>query len=125
MSLYPQLPETTPFSSLLAAAKTTAAAMTPVVAGVAGKVTYLTGFEVGGGGASAGLPVPVTFSGLVVSPQYFVQATAGATIAGTPLRVTFPQPIPAATMGTTVGITVASFGSGNVLAYVNLYGFIA
>lgn len=91
-----------------------AAIATATLASVAGKTTYITGFTVVGAGATAGLPVLVTVTGLLDGTLTYVYVAAvGALVANTPLNVTFPVPIPASAANTEIVVTCPSLGAGN------------
>ncbi len=126
MAQFPQVPEFFGFTPVLCSAATSAALMVPSIPGVAGKMTYITGFDITGGGAASQTVVTVTLSGLAVNPAFAVSVVAlGPSVPMVPIVKVFPQPIPASTMGGTVGISLPSFGAGNIAAAVNLYGFQA
>jgi hypothetical protein len=101
-----------------------ASAITASLPGVAGKTTYITGFQVTGGGATGASIIVVTVTGLVTGTNsYDVGVVAGAT-AGTPnLIVTFPTPIPASAVNTAIVVNVPSFGAGNTNSAVSAQGF--
>jgi|EndMetStandDraft_5_1072996.scaffolds.fasta_scaffold188977_2 hypothetical protein len=92
---------------------------------VAGKRNYITGFEVSGSGATAGLPVTVTVTGLDNTLSYTYSAAAGVLVANQPLVVSFPQPLPASAVNTAIVVTCPALGSGNTNNTVTAHGFVA
>lgn len=92
---------------------------------VAGKTNFLTGFTVTGAGATAGLPVLVTITGVLGGTQTYVYcAAAGVLVANVPLVIQFPYPLQAT--GTNVAIVVScpSLGSGNTNNTTVAYGYV-
>lgn len=104
------------------------AAMTATLTTQTGKMTYCTGFDVGGGGATANTQVQITLAGLQAGTLTFamnVLSTVGVAVnAAGGLSVRFPDPLPASAIGTAIVISVPSYGAGNTLSSVNLYGLI-
>lgn len=100
------------------------AVATATLAAVAGKTTYITGFEVTGAGATAGLPVSATVTGVVTGTlTYTAVAAAGALVANTPLLVAFPVAIPASAVNAAIAVTVPAFGLGNTHSTVVAHGY--
>lgn len=92
--------------------------------GVAGKTTYISGFEITGGGATAAALVQATVTGLIGgTATYTVGAVAGAAAANTPLVVQFDPPIPANAANTAIAVTVPALGAGNTNSTVVAHGF--
>lgn len=91
--------------------------------GVAGKTTYITGFEVTASGATAALVVSVTVTGPANTMTYAFAYPAGATVAATPLVVELPEPIPANAANTAVVVTLPASGAGGTNAAVNAHGY--
>lgn len=90
----------------------------------AGRTTYITGFEVTGGGATSGLLVDVTVAGLIGGTITYVYAAAvGALVANTPLLVNFSPPLPASAPDTDIVVTVPALGAGNTKCAVVAHGF--
>ena len=90
----------------------------------AGKTTYMTGFSVTGGGATAASNIAVTITGTVSNQlNYVIVVPAGATTSITPLIVTFNPPVPASAPNTGIVLTVPSFGAGNTAAAAEIHGF--
>jgi hypothetical protein len=120
VSAYPVGAVPTSASSANVANATAAATL----AAVAGKTTYVTGFSVTGAGATAGLPVTVTLTGVVGGPLNFTYCAAvGALVANTPLVVVFPEPIPAAAVNTAITVSCPALGAGNTNNTATIYGF--
>jgi len=86
--------------------------------------TWITGFQVTGSGATAGLPVQVTVTGLVGGTQTFIYCAAvGVLIENTPLIVTFPKPVPSSAINTAIVVSCPALGSGNTNNTVNAQGY--
>lgn len=94
------------------------------LAGAVGKTTYITGFEITAGGATAAALVVATLTGLLGgAASYIYAAPAGATLGAQPLIVAFPEPIPASAVNTAIVLTLPSLGAGNTNAAVVAHGF--
>lgn len=92
--------------------------------GTAGAMTYITGFQVTSGGATAGSIVQVTVSPLDgATMNYSFAVPTGVTNSATPLIVTFPEPIPAGTAGVSIQVTMPAAGAGNTNQSVAAQGF--
>jgi hypothetical protein len=116
------LPAGTPVSASSGNVANGAAVAT--LAGVAGKTTYITGFEVTASGATLGLPVTVTVAGLLGGTlSYTFAFIAGALLASTPLIVQYPQPLPASAANTAIVVTLPAGGTGATNATANAHGF--
>lgn len=101
-----------------------AAAITATLPGVAGKTTYITGFAVTGGGATAASDIQITVTGTVTGTLNYTMSVAVGATAGTPsLIVSFSVPVPASAVNTSIVVNVPSFGAGNTNASVAAYGF--
>ena len=101
-----------------------AAAIVATLPGAAGKTTYLKGFEVTGGGATAAGLALVTVTGLATTPlNYAFAVPAGAAVGAAPLVVEFGQALPASAVAGAVSVNVPTLGAGNVLACVAAHGF--
>jgi len=103
-----------------------AAAAVATLPGVAGKTTYISGFQCMGLGATAGSTVQVAVTGLISGTQtYLVTVPAGATLAASPypLSVAFDPPLPASAVNTAIVVTMPSLGAGNTAAVANAQGF--
>ena len=89
-----------------------------------GKLSYITGFEVSGAGATAGSVVLCTVAGLLGGTlTYNVTVPAGALIGITPLQVAFTRPVPASAINTAITVSVPALGLGSTNAAVVLRGF--
>ncbi|HLY84818.1 MAG TPA: hypothetical protein VKQ71_17670 [Acidimicrobiales bacterium] len=101
-----------------------AAPIAATLPGVAGKTTYLTGFEVTGSGATAASVQLVTVTGVVGGPlSYDLAIPAGIAVGITPLTVEFARPIPATAPNTAILVNVPGFGAGNTAAAVVAHGY--
>lgn len=109
---------------ITASATGAASAANATLAGAAGKTTYITGFQVTGGGATGASVIAVTVTGTISGTlNYRIVVPAGATASITPLIVTFPAPIPASGTNTAIVVNVPSFGAGNTDAATSVQGF--
>lgn len=92
-----------------------------------GKMTYITGFQVTGAGATAPTVVDVTVGNLGVPTatilHYELTAATGVTVTNEPLFVTFDTPLPATGLNTTITVSCPSLGAGNTNNCVNAIGF--
>lgn len=103
-----------------------AAIATATIPAVSAKTNYITGFDVTGTGATAGLAVAITIAGLAGgSITYTYAAAAGVTVANTPLLIRFPAPIPASAVNTAITVTCPSLGASNTNNVINAFGFSA
>jgi hypothetical protein len=92
------------------------------------RTTFVTGFSVSGGGATAGGLLTVTLLNIAnymggTSLEYCINIPAGPTTAINPLIVNFPQPLQVAS-GYLTQLQVPAFGAGNTLQIANYYGFL-
>lgn len=109
-SAYPQ--DATPI--IAASGNVAAAAAVATLAGVAGKTTYLAGFEITGAGATIGAVVSVTVTGVLGGTlTYTYNAIAGALLPNTPLIIDFDPPLPASAVNTAIVVSCPSLGTGN------------
>lgn len=90
---------------------------------VAGKTTYITGFEVTAAGATAALVVDVAVAGPANTLHYSFTFPAGATTGAAPLVVELPEPIPANAPNTAITVTLPASGAGGTNAAVNAHGY--
>lgn len=94
------------------------------LAGVAGKTTYCTGFQITGGGATAAVLVSATLAGLLGgTATYTCGAVVGATLLNAELSITFDPPLPASAVNTAIVLTLPALGIGNTNAAVSAQGF--
>jgi|SRR5882672_11574658 len=102
-----------------------AAVATASLPAVANKTNYLTGFDITGSGATAGLPVTVTVTGCGSGTlSYTYSAAVGALVENFPLFVSLDYPIAATSSNTAITISCPSLGTGNTNNTVNIYGFL-
>jgi len=124
VQVFPAGAGTSSATQVTASSTGAAAALTETLPGVAGKTTYLTGFQITGGGATAASNITVTVTGLISGTNsYNITVPAGATVGITPLNVTFPNPISASAVNTAIVVNVPSFGAGNTAAAAAAQGF--
>lgn len=91
---------------------------------VAGLRNWITGFTLTASGATTGLAVDATVTGLDGGTLTFTfDFPAGALVGATPLVVTFPQPIPASDVNTAITVNLPSGGIGNAHAASCVFGF--
>lgn len=94
------------------------------MAAVPGRTNSITGFDVTGTGATAGLAVVVTVAGLLGGSITFTYAAAiGVLVSNTPLRIPFPTPLAASGLNTAITVTCGALGAGSTNNVVNAYGF--
>jgi hypothetical protein len=119
------MPAPVPGTPLAASSGNVAAAVAAAtLVAAANQVTYLSGFEVTGSGATAGLPVIVTVTGIVGGTlSYIYSAAAGVLVGNTPLIVEYPIPIPAIGPGVAIVVSCPSLGAANTNNTVNAHGF--
>jgi hypothetical protein len=92
--------------------------------GASGLTTFLSGFEITSGGATAASCVNATVTGVVgLTLTYSYCAPAGVAAYGLPLIVTFNPPIPANSVNTAISVTLPSLGAGNTNATVTAHGY--
>jgi len=101
-----------------------AATATATLPAVAGKTTYLSGLMITGSGATAGLPVSVTVTGLAGGTMTFTYcAAAGVLVANTPLYIDFDPDMPGSAVNTAIVVTCPSLGAGNTNNTVSVWGY--
>jgi hypothetical protein len=94
------------------------------LAGVAGLLTYVTGFEITAAGATVGLAVNAVLSGTSGGSQSFIfTAPVGVAVGAVPLIVQFPEAVPASAVNTSIVLTMPALGAGNLAAAVTLHGY--
>lgn len=94
------------------------------LAAAVGKTTYITGFQVTSGGATAASLKSVTITGLLGgTATYTIGVVAGAAAPNAHLVVTFTPPIPGSATNTAIVVTVPALGAGNTNATVTAHGF--
>jgi uncharacterized membrane protein len=101
-----------------------AATATATLAGVDDEITYITGFELTGAGATAASNITGTITGLAGGTMsYVVSIPAGVTVGIEPLVVEFSMPLAASGPNTAIVVSFPSFGTGNTNAVVNAHGY--
>lgn len=86
--------------------------------------TYISGFTVTAAGATAGLPVIVTVTGLSGGTlSYIFSFPTGALVGATPLVVTFSTPMISSAANTNIVVTLPAGGVGNTHAAVSAIGY--
>lgn len=95
------------------------------IAAQAAKLNYLAGFVVSGAGATAGLPVIVTVTGLLGGTLTFVYAAAaGALVANQQLNVAFNPPLPASAVNIAIAVSCPALGVGNTHNATIAHGYV-
>lgn len=90
----------------------------------AAKTNYLTGFEISAAGATVGLPVIVTVTGVLGGTlSYIFAAPAGALVLAQPLAVNFPRPLQGAAVNTAITVSCPALGVGNTNAAAAIHGY--
>lgn len=100
------------------------AAATATIPAVVGKTAYISGFTISGAGATAGLVVNPTMTGVISGTKTFCYAAAtGPAVPNNVLDVQFCPPIPASAVNTAIAVSCPALGAGNTNNSVNAYGF--
>jgi len=95
-----------------------------VAAGGGNVMSYLSGFECTGGGATAAATVNVTVTGVLGGTMtYNFGVPAGVDAPAAPLVVEFNPPLQASGLNTAIQVSMAALGAGNAHAAVNVHGF--
>ncbi len=108
-----------------------AATATATLTAVAGKTTWIEGFDLQATGATGTSNVSLTITGLLGGTITIgVNVPAGATVllnAGAPtgLSYRFPTPLPASGQNVNIVVSIPTLGSGNLFANLTAYGFNA
>jgi hypothetical protein len=110
-------------TELEVAATVAAAANNQTLAASAGKRTFITGFHVGGLGATGASVITLTVTGISVTMTYRFSVPAGATLISPTLDVEFARPIPASADNTAIVVNVPTFGAGNTAADASARGY--
>lgn len=99
-----------------------AATLTPTALTTA----FITGFEVTGSGATAGLPVTVTVAGLLGgTASYTYTFAVGVLVPNQPLVVQFAPALPASAVNTAIVVTCPASGAGGTNNAVVAHGYYA
>lgn len=97
---------------------------TATLPAVVGRTTYIAGFCITGGGATAASVVNATITNITGGTQtYNVAVPAGATLGIAPLFITFDPPLSATAVNTSVVVSIPSLGTGNTNTTVNAWGY--
>jgi hypothetical protein len=91
-----------------------------------GRMAYIEGFDVTGGGATSASVINCTVTGTTNTLNFSMNIASGVTAsvnAQGGLFIRFPTPIPASATNTAITLTVPSFGTGNTEASCTVYGF--
>lgn len=108
-----------------ATATVAAATATATLTAPTGKLAYISGFIITGLGATTGIAVNVTVTGLLGGTQtYPVTVPTGVGVAITPLVVSFNMPVPASAVSTNIVVSMPTFGAGNTNANITAYGYV-
>lgn len=119
-----QTGELPPGTSITASSTGGAQANNCTLAGVSGKTTYITGFEVTGAGATSASNIAITVTGTISGTMnYTYTVPSGATTGGPILTIILPTPVAASAQNTAIVVNVPSFGTGNTAASVTAHGF--
>jgi hypothetical protein len=105
-----------PGTPLAVSATVAAASNNQTLAAAVGRRTYITGFTVSGGGATAASVIQVTVTGLTTTLSFNIAVPAGVANGILPLSLDFDPPLPASADNTAIVVNVPSFGAGNTSA---------
>jgi hypothetical protein len=100
-----------------------AGAGTATLAAVIGKTTYISGFEITGGGATTGACTTATITGTITGTlTYTLCQPTGAAVGSPPLVVSFAPAIPASAVNTTIVVTITgAAGTTNMTTVAHGY----
>ena len=102
-----------------------ASAIAPAIGGAAGTTVWVTGIQITGLGATSGSTIIATLTGVLGGTISIpVVVPTGATVALTPVTLSFPGGLQASAAATAITLNVPSFGAGNTNAQASLEGFI-
>lgn len=91
---------------------------------VAGKTTYICGFDMSGSGATAGQIVVGTITGTIGGSLSYVFTSSTGVLAGdTGVFRDFASCIPASAISTPIVVTLPALGTGNTNAVANAHGY--
>lgn len=100
------------------------AVATATLTGTPTTTVWISGFQVTGSGATAGLPVAVTVSGLLGGTRTFAYVfEAGVLVGNNPLIINFNPPLPASAVNTPIVVTCPASGAGGTSNIVTAQGF--
>lgn len=90
----------------------------------AGKMLWITGFVLTGSGATTGVCVNATLTGVASGTMTFSFVfPAGVLVQATPLVVNFSPPLPAADDDTSIVLTLPASGAGGTNASATAFGY--
>jgi hypothetical protein len=108
---------------IIASATGTAGSVTATLAGVAGKITFICGFQITSSGATGAAAVAATVTGtLGGAMNYVYPQVAIATNNQNSLPITFNPCIPASAVNTPIAVSLTT-GAGTTLTAVAAQGF--
>ena len=84
---------------------------------------YVAGITVTGGGATSASAQTITLSDGTTTLNFMLEIPAGAGLNGQIISVPFNPPLPAHAANTAWTLTVPSFGTGNLSASANIWGY--
>lgn len=94
------------------------------LAAAVGKHTFIAGFTITAGGATAGVIVNATLVGLLGgTATYNFAAPTGAAVGAAALSVQFDPPLQSSAQNTALVLTLPALGAGNTNAAVHAWGF--
>lgn len=101
------------------------AAAVATITGKAQQNTYITGFEVTAGGATAGACVNATVTGVLGGTMTYTFCTpTGAAVQAMPLVVQFSPPLRSSAVNTNIVVTLPALGAGNTNATAVAHGYV-
>lgn len=123
LALIPLAHADQPIQNYSSGNKTNAAAVATVPASLQ-QFGFLTGFEITSAGATAGLCVNPTVTGLMGGTMTYVYCfPTGAAVGVQPLTVEFAPPLKSAAFNTAIVVTLPASGAGGLLATVVAHGY--
>jgi hypothetical protein len=109
---------------VVAAATGTTGGATATLPAVQGKITYICGFSVAPGAATAAITINVTVTGPSSTFTWSVGAPAvAAGTTGAVLTVSFGTCVPASAPNTSIAVAAGALGAGGVSQDVNAWGY--
>ncbi len=95
------------------------------LAAVSAKTNFLTGLDITSDGATTGLCVNPTITGVLGGTRTMTYcAPAGVLLEATPLVMSFNPPLQASGVNTAITVTLPALGSGSAQATVNAQGYV-
>lgn len=99
------------------------AAAAATLTGTATTTVYIAGFEMTASGATAGLPVLLTITGLLGGTRTYIFTFPTGVLVGEQLVVKFDPPLPASAINTAIVVSCPAGGAGNTNAAMVAHGF--